>query len=95
MHRWSAFLPPPAPTWRLDGVSATMSNPDLFVARYVRREAVMSEATRQAFQARDVSASAFKLLDHLFLQPVTTVNAAKDALGVSQLLDHWLSPATW
>jgi hypothetical protein len=30
-----------------------------------------------------MSASAFKLLDHLFLQPVTTVNAAKDVLGVS------------
>jgi hypothetical protein len=25
---------------RLDGVSATMPNPDLFVAMYVRREAV-------------------------------------------------------
>jgi len=43
----------------------------------------LREKTRQEFQSRDMSANAFKLLDHLFFQPVTTVNAAKDALGVS------------
>jgi Fic family protein len=43
----------------------------------------LREKTRQEFQARNMSASAFKLLDCLFLQPVTTVNAARDALGVS------------
>ncbi len=43
----------------------------------------LREKTGQEFQAQRVNASAFKLLDHLFLQPVTTVNAAKEALGVS------------
>jgi Fic family protein len=43
----------------------------------------LREKTRQEFQLRDMSTSAFKLLDHLFLQPVTTVNAAKEELGVS------------
>jgi Fic family protein len=43
----------------------------------------LRENTRQELQLRGMSASAFKLFDHLFLQPVTTVNTAKDALGVS------------
>lgn len=43
----------------------------------------LREKTRHEFHSRDMSASAFKLLDQLFLQPVVTVNAAKEVLGVS------------
>src|ERR1022692_3076044 len=43
----------------------------------------LREKTRQEFQSRDMSANAFKLLDHLFFNSLTTGNAAKDALGVS------------
>jgi Fic family protein len=68
---WLAFF--------LRGVSEVARESELTAQRIVE----LRERTRQEFQARDMSASAFKLLDHLFLQPVTTVNAAKDALGVS------------
>jgi Fic family protein len=63
----------------LRGVSEVARESEKTAQRIVE----LRETTRQDFQARDMSASAFRLLDHLFLQPVTTVNAAKDALGVS------------
>jgi Fic family protein len=68
---WLAFF--------LRGVSEVARESELTAQRIVE----LREKTRQDFQAQDMNASAFKLLDHLFLQPVTTVNAAKDALGVS------------
>jgi Fic family protein len=68
---WLAFF--------LRGVSEVARESEVTAQRIVE----LREKTRQDFQAQDMSASAFKLLDHLFLQPVTTVNAAKDALGVS------------
>jgi Fic family protein len=71
---WEGWL-----SFFLRGVSEVARESEQTAQRIVE----LREATRQAFQARDMSASAFKLLDHLFLQPVTTVNAAKDALDVS------------
>jgi Fic family protein len=68
---WLAFF--------LRGVSEVAREAEQTAWRIVE----LREKTRLEFQARDMSTSTFKLLDHLFLQPVITVNAARDALGVS------------
>jgi Fic family protein len=68
---WLAFF--------LRGVSEVAREAEWTAQRIVE----LREETRQEFQQRDMNTSAFKLLDHLFLQPVTTVNAAREELGVS------------
>ena len=68
---WLAFF--------LRGVSEVAREAEQTAQRIVE----LREKTGQEFDVRDMSVSAFKLLDHLFLQPVTTVNAAKDELGIS------------
>jgi Fic family protein len=68
---WLAFF--------LRGVSEVAREAEQTAQRIVG----LRERTRAELQARDMSASAFRLLDHLFLQPVITVNAAREELGVS------------
>jgi Fic family protein len=68
---WLAFF--------LRGVSEVAREAERTAQRIVE----LREATRQEFLHRDMNTTAFKLLDHLFLQPVTTVNATKNELGVS------------
>jgi Fic family protein len=68
---WLAFF--------LRGVSEVAREAEQTAQRIVE----FRERTRAELQARGMSASAFKLLDHLFLQPVITVNAAKEELAVS------------
>ena len=68
---WLAFF--------LRGVSEVAREAERTAQRIVE----LREETRQESQRRDMNTSAFKLLDHLFLQPVTTVNAAKEELGIS------------
>jgi Fic family protein len=50
----------------------------------------LREDIRQRAQATKMSASAFRLLDHLFQQPFINVNAARDHLGVSYVAANGL-----
>jgi Fic family protein len=50
----------------------------------------LREDIRQRAQAQRMSASAFRLLDHLFQQPIINVNAAKDHLKVSYVAANGL-----
>ena len=50
----------------------------------------LREEIRQRAQAAKMSATAFRLLDHLFQQPFINVNAARDHLGVSYVAANGL-----
>lgn len=71
---WEGWL-----TFFLRGVSEVAREAERTAQRIVE----LREKTRHEFHARGMSTSAFKLLDWLFLQPLITVNAARQELGVS------------
>jgi Fic family protein len=76
---------------RLDGVTSTLPNPDLFVAMYVRQEATdkarrilaLREQHRQMILGQRAinSANALRLLDRLYEQPLVNVRLVEQWLG--------------
>lgn len=50
----------------------------------------LREDSRQQVQLSGMSATAFRLLDHLFQQPITTVNAVRDHLKISYVAANGL-----
>jgi Fic family protein len=70
----------------LTGVGEVAREAELTARQIVQ----LRENTRQRAQAAKMSATAFRLLDHLFQRPFINVNAARDHLGVSYVAANGL-----